>query len=40
MEVNYKEDVKREQITVGASSYIKIAEGCYYNCGYCIIPKL
>lgn len=36
----YREDIKREQITVGASSYIKIAEGCYYNCGYCIIPKL
>ena len=36
----YREDIKREQITVGASSYLKIAEGCYYNCGYCIIPKL
>lgn len=36
----YCEDVKREQITVGSSSYIKIAEGCYYNCGYCVIPKL
>ena len=36
----YREDIKREQITVGASSYIKIAEGCYYNCGYCVIPKL
>ena len=36
----YKEDIKREQITVGSSSYIKIAEGCYYNCGYCVIPKL
>lgn len=41
-EPNYKycEDIKREQITVGSSSYIKIAEGCYYNCGYCVIPKL
>ena len=37
---NYREDIKREQITVGASSYIKIAEGCYYNCGYCVIPNL
>ncbi|MBQ7288045.1 MAG: 30S ribosomal protein S12 methylthiotransferase RimO [Candidatus Gastranaerophilales bacterium] len=37
---NYCEEVKREQITVGSSSYIKIAEGCYYNCGYCVIPKL
>ena len=36
----YREDIKREQITVGASSYIKIAEGCYYNCGYCVIPSL
>lgn len=36
----YCEEIKREQITVGSSSYIKIAEGCYYNCGYCVIPKL
>lgn len=36
----YPEDVKRQQITVGASSYIKIADGCNYECGYCIIPKL
>ncbi len=36
----YREDIKREQITVGASSYIKIAEGCFYNCGYCVIPSL
>ena len=36
----YREDIKREQITVGSSSYIKIAEGCFYNCGYCVIPKL
>ncbi len=36
----YPESVKRAQITVGASSYIKIAEGCNYNCGYCIIPSL
>lgn len=39
-EYNYPEDVKRQQITMGASSYIKIAEGCNFNCGYCIIPKL
>jgi len=41
-EVNYcyREDVKREQITVGSSSYIKIAEGCFYKCGYCVIPAL
>ena len=36
----YREDIKREQITVGSSSYIKISEGCYYNCGYCVIPQL
>ncbi len=39
-EYNYCENIKREQITVGSSSYIKIAEGCYYNCGYCVIPNL
>ncbi len=36
----YPENVKRQQITMGASSYIKIAEGCSFDCGYCIIPKL
>lgn len=36
----YPEDVKRQQITMGASSYIKIADGCNYHCGYCIIPQL
>lgn len=36
----YPENVQRQQITVGASSYVKIAEGCNYQCGYCIIPKL
>jgi ribosomal protein S12 methylthiotransferase len=39
-EYAYPEGVKRQQITLGASSYIKIAEGCNYQCGYCIIPKL
>ena len=37
---NYDEKVKRQQITVGASSYIKIADGCNFECGYCIIPYL
>ncbi len=37
---NYPEDAERQQITVGASSYIKIGDGCNYECGYCIIPKL
>lgn len=36
----YDETINRQQITVGASSYIKIAEGCNCECGYCIIPKL
>lgn len=36
----YPEEVERQQITMGASSYIKIGEGCNYSCGYCIIPKL
>ena len=36
----YPENVERQQITMGASSYIKIAEGCNYKCGYCIIPYL
>ena len=36
----YPENAKRQQITVGASSYIKIADGCNYHCGYCIIPNL
>lgn len=36
----YPEDVKRQQITMGANSYVKIAEGCNFECGYCIIPKL
>ena len=36
----YPENVQRQQITMGASSYIKIAEGCDFKCGYCIIPQL
>ena len=36
----YPEMVSRQQITVGASSYIKIADGCNFKCGYCIIPQL
>ena len=36
----YPADIERQQITVGASSYLKIGEGCNYQCGYCIIPKL
>lgn len=36
----YPEDVERQQITMGSSSYIKIADGCNYRCGYCVIPYL
>ena len=36
----YPENIERAQITMGASSYIKIADGCNYRCGYCIIPYL
>lgn len=36
----YPETITRQQITMGASSYIKIADGCNYHCGYCIIPQL
>ncbi len=36
----YPEEVERQQITMGASSYIKIADGCNYRCGYCVIPFL
>lgn len=33
-------EINRQQITMGASSYIKIADGCSYQCGYCVIPQL
>lgn len=36
----YPENIERQQITIGSSSYIKIADGCNYKCGYCIIPQL
>jgi ribosomal protein S12 methylthiotransferase len=36
----YPENVERQQITMGSSSYIKIADGCNYRCGYCVIPYL
>ena len=39
-EYHYPENVERQQITVGASSYLKIGEGCNYRCGYCVIPRL
>ena len=36
----YPENIERQQITMGSGSYIKIADGCNYRCGYCIIPYL
>lgn len=30
----------RSLTTMGASAYLKIADGCDCSCGYCIIPKL
>lgn len=36
----YPEESQRQQITVGSYSYLKIAEGCDCECGYCVIPKL
>lgn len=36
----YPKNADRVHITVGSSAYVKIAEGCNYSCGYCVIPKL
>lgn len=36
----FPENVERQHITVGSSAYLKIADGCNFSCGYCIIPKL
>lgn len=36
----FPKNIERQQITMGASSYLKISEGCNCACGYCIIPKL
>ena len=36
----YSENTSRFQITIGSSTYIKIAEGCDYSCSYCVIPYL
>jgi ribosomal protein S12 methylthiotransferase len=37
----YEEEVlPRMHTGVGASAYLKIAEGCDHNCSFCIIPKL
>lgn len=38
---DYHDDVlPRLQTGVGASAYIKIAEGCDHRCSFCIIPQL
>lgn len=34
------EQTERHYITLGPSSYIKIAEGCDWRCTYCLIPDL
>jgi ribosomal protein S12 methylthiotransferase len=35
-----EEDTQRRHITMGASVYVKIAEGCDYKCSFCIIPSM
>ena len=35
-----EDDTVRRHVTVGASVYVKIAEGCDYKCGFCIIPSM
>ena len=34
------EEAKRFHVSAGASTYIKIAEGCNYSCAFCVIPSL
>lgn len=40
--LNFLQDdnTRRFYITIGSSSYIKIAEGCDWRCTYCLIPDL
>jgi ribosomal protein S12 methylthiotransferase len=33
-------DAVRRHVTAGAYVYVKIAEGCDYQCGFCIIPSM
>jgi ribosomal protein S12 methylthiotransferase len=35
-----EEDSVRRHITLGAYTYVKIAEGCDYKCSFCIIPSM
>jgi ribosomal protein S12 methylthiotransferase len=34
------DDRKRRHISVGASVYVKVSEGCDYRCKFCIIPSM
>ncbi|MGE0201050.1 MAG: 30S ribosomal protein S12 methylthiotransferase RimO [Candidatus Melainabacteria bacterium] len=34
------EDTMRRAITMGAYTYVKIAEGCDFKCAFCIIPSM
>jgi ribosomal protein S12 methylthiotransferase len=34
------DDTQRRHVTVGASVYVKISEGCDYRCKFCIIPSM
>jgi ribosomal protein S12 methylthiotransferase len=35
-----EEDNLRRHVTMGASVYVKISEGCDYRCKFCIIPSM
>jgi ribosomal protein S12 methylthiotransferase len=35
-----QDDSHRRHVTVGASVYVKISEGCDYRCSFCIIPSM
>jgi len=35
-----EEDSVRRPVTMGAFTYMKIAEGCDYKCSFCIIPSM
>ena len=35
-----EDDSQRRHVTMGASVYVKISEGCDYRCKFCIIPSM
>lgn len=35
-----QEDTERKHVTMGASVYVKVSEGCDYRCKFCIIPSM